>query len=501
MNGKRASGVLMHLSSLSSPFGIGTMGRAAGEFVDFLADAGQSCWQLLPIGPTGFGDSPYQSFSTFAGNPYFIDLDDLNGLGLLERKEYEGIDWGSDAEQVDYGALYTHRIRVLRRAEERLLAAPPPDYGDFCEKNAFWLENYALFMALKEAQGGAPWYNWPEELRTADEKAVYLERERLAGDIAAHRAEQYLFFYQWKELKRRAESRGVAIIGDAPIYVAPDSADVWAEPKLFQLNERREALEVAGCPPDAFSENGQLWGNPLYDWEHMSKDGYAWWVRRIGFLCGVFDTLRIDHFRGFEAYYAIPCGDATAKNGRWRPGPGMELFRALERKLGRQSIIAEDLGLLTDGVRKLLSDSGFPGMRVLEFAFDSGDRGKNSYLPHNMIRDCVAYIGTHDNDTVLGWLESMGDSAERELATAYMGLSREEGYNWGAMRTLWASPAELTVVQAQDLLGLGSAARMNTPSTTMGNWRWRALPGVFTPELAKKLRRSMRMFGREPEES
>ncbi|MGN1001319.1 MAG: 4-alpha-glucanotransferase [Oscillospiraceae bacterium] len=500
MNGKRAGGVLMHLSSLPSPHGIGTMGQAARDFVDLLARAGQSYWQILPIGPTGYGDSPYQSFSTFAGNPYFIDLDELADQGLLRANEYEDIDWESTPESVNYGALYRKRRTLLRKAEERVLAAPPADFGAFCEKNAFWLEDYALFMTLKDTQDGAPWYDWPEELRSADREALNTARKRFAGKIAARRAEQYLFFRQWNALRDYAGGKGIAFIGDVPIYVALDSADVWANPALFQLDETRRPRDVAGCPPDAFSEDGQLWGNPLYDWERMAGDGYAWWVRRIGFLCDVYNVLRIDHFRGFEAYYAIPYGDTTAKNGRWRPGPGMELFRAVEGQLGRRAIIAEDLGFLTDGVRQLLADSGFPGMRVLEFAFDHNDKGQNGYLPHNMPRDCVAYIGTHDNDTVLGWLEGIEDPADREMAVAYMGLNREEGYNWGAMRALWASPAELTVVQAQDLLGLGSEGRMNTPSTTGGNWRWRALPGAFTPELADKLRRCMGMFGRLPEE-
>lgn len=499
MNGKRAGGILMPIFSLPSPHGIGAMGKAARDFVDFLAAAGQSYWQILPVGPTSCGDSPYQSFSTFAGNPYFIDLDALAEDGLLEKAEYEDIDWESAPGDINYGALYQKRYPVLRRAAERFLAAPPADYALFCAQNARWLEDYALFMALKDARGGEAWYNWTDELRAPGEEQKAAAGKRYSGETAFWKTVQYLFFKQWNALRDYANGKGISFIGDLPIYVALDSADVWAGPELFQLDENRMPKEVAGCPPDAFSQDGQLWGNPLFDWEGMAKDGYAWWAGRIGFLCGVYNVLRIDHFRGFEAYYAIPYGDATAKNGRWKPGPGMELFRAVERSIGHKDIIAEDLGFLTDGVRRLLADSGFPGMKVLEFGFDHSDSGQNGYLPHNMERGCVAYVGTHDNDTALGWLEGMEDPADRETAVRYMGLNKEEGYNWGVMRTLWASPAGLTVVQAQDVLGLGSDARMNRPATVGRNWRWRALPGAFDQALAKKLYGYMKIFGRLPE--
>lgn len=496
----RKSGVLMHISSLPSPHGIGAMGKAARDFVDFLKAGGQSCWQLLPICPTGYGDSPYQSFSTFAGNPYFIDLDELEADGLLSRSEYESIDWESAPDTVNYGALYRKRFPVLRLAVRRLLDNPLEEYGDFCRENGAWLNDYALFMALKDANGGRPFREWPEPLLRRDEGALRQAEADNAGDTAFWRGVQFLFFRQWRALKTYANDSGISLIGDCPIYVSPDSADLWAKPSLFRLDESLAPTEVAGCPPDGFSADGQLWGNPLYDWERMAKDDYSWWVDRIGYLCGVYDTLRIDHFRGFDSYYAIPFGSVDAKHGVWRKGPGLELFRAAERRLGRQDIIAEDLGFLTDSVRKLLADSGYPGMKVLEFAFDHRDSsGGNVYLPHLWQKRSVAYIGTHDNNTALGWLGEV-DPNDRAYAERYFNLTEDEGLNWGMMRGLWASVAELTVVQAQDLLGLGGEGRMNTPSTTGGNWCWRALPDAFDEALAARLRLCMQTFGRLPRE-
>ncbi|MGN1002496.1 MAG: 4-alpha-glucanotransferase [Oscillospiraceae bacterium] len=490
----RSSGVLMHLSSLPSPGGIGTMGRAAYEFVDFLAAAGQSYWQLLPVCPTSFGDSPYQSFSTFAGNPYFIDLEELEHRGLLRRKEYEDIDWESAPDTVNYGALYRKRYPILQLAAARFLAAPPEDFERFCRENAFWLEDYALFMALKERHGGAAWSDWPPELRGREPEALAAARRDCGAALDFWQVLQYLFYAQWRALRTYANGKGVAIIGDMPIYVSLDSVDVWSHPELFQLDESRRPKEVSGCPPDAFSENGQLWGNPLFDWERMEQDGYAWWVRRIGFLCEVYNVLRIDHFRGFDSYYAIPNGAADAREGHWREGPGMKLFRVVERSIGQQPIIAEDLGFMTDSVRRLLADSGFPGMKILQFGFDSRDANSGDHLLHRFPVHCVAYTGTHDNDTLLGWLQT-ADPADTARARDYLRLTGRED-NWGMMRALWASTAELTVVQAQDILGLGSEARMNTPSTTGNNWRWRALPGRFTPELAQRLRHCMELYGR-----
>lgn len=493
----RTSGVLMHLTSLPSPHGIGTMGAAARSFVDFLADAGQTYWQLLPICPTSFGDSPYQTFSTFAGNPYLIDLDELADQGLLERAEYEPLNWGDDPASVDYGLLYRTRYPVLRAACARFLGRPAEGYAAFCVENAFWLEDYALFMAIKERHGGAPWQEWAEPLRRRDAPALNAARAELEGEVAFWRAAQFLFFRQWRALKEYANGRGVSIIGDLPIYVSGDSVDVWASPEQFQLDENLLPTEVAGCPPDGFSAEGQLWGNPLFRWDHMEKSGFSWWVRRIGYQCNIYDVLRIDHFRGFDSYYAIPYGAATARDGVWRAGPGMKLFRAVKAVLGKRSIIAEDLGFLTPSVRQLLADSGFPGMKVLEFAFDSREGSGSDYLPHNFVRHCVAYTGTHDNETILGWMES-APAADVAYARAYLRIDEREGANWTMMRGIWASVADTAVVQMQDLLGLGREGRMNEPSTVGKNWKWRALPGFTTSELARRLRSEAEIYCRVP---
>lgn len=485
----------MHLSSLPGAYGIGSMGEPAFRFIDFLKEAGQTFWQLLPICPTGYGDSPYQSFSSYAGNPYFIDLALLEKQGFLKGEEYRGIDWESTQDRVSYEALYEKRSPVLRKAAGRFLQKPPREYEEFCEKNAYWLEDYACFMALKEAHQGAPWQEWEEPLRSGSPEALLAARKCYRDEIRFFKAVQYLFFRQWEDMRRYANENGIRIIGDLPIYVSLDSVDVWIHPRLFQLDERKRPKEVAGCPPDGFSEEGQLWGNPLFDWEYISLNDYAWWTDRIGYLCKVYDVLRIDHFRGFDSYYAIPYGRKDAKEGRWKQGPGMELFRAVERQIGRQPIIAEDLGFMTDSVKQLLRESGFPGMKVLEFAFDSRDGNSREYLPHNYTRHCVAYTGTHDNDTAVGWMSS-APSEDTVRAARYLRLTKEEGYHWGMMRALWRSEADLAIVQAQDLLGLGSEARMNVPATVGGNWRWRARSGSFTGELAARVRQEMSLTGR-----
>lgn len=489
----RRAGILLPIFSLPSPYGIGTMGRAARDFVDFLARAGQSCWQLLPVGPTSYGDSPYQSFSSFAGNPYFIDLDDLAAEGLLQPEEYQGLNWGGNAGDIDYGLLYQTRYPVLRRACARLLANAPADYAEFVSANG-WLEDYALFMALKDRHGGRPWLEWPEPLRRREEEALRAARTELAEDVAFWEAVQYLFYHQWDALKALANSRGISIIGDLPIYVPLDSADIWAEPGQFQLDETLTPTEVAGCPPDGFAPDGQLWGNPLFDWEKMRGDNYRWWMRRIEFQFRIFDTLRIDHFRGLDEYYAIPWGDTTARRGCWRPGPGKDFFRALRETLGERNIIAEDLGFMTDTVRELLAYSGYPGMKVLQFAFYNCDH-TNGDLPHNYPKHCVAYAGTHDNDTVMAWLDSLS-AEELAYARRYMRLSEAEGLHWGIIRTVWASPADLAVMQMQDILGLGTESRTNFPSTLGRNWRWRLLPGQLTDSLADELHRDMEAYCR-----
>lgn len=492
----RASGILMPISSLPSPYGIGTMGQQARQFVDFLSQAGQAYWQILPVCPTSYGDSPYQSFSTYAGNPYFIDLDTLAAQGLLKPKEYKHIDWQCTPEQINYGALYEKRYTVLRTACERLLAAPPADYRDFVRKNRFWLPDYALFMALKDAHGGACWQEWEHPLRRREPDALKAARRTYAKDIAFWQAVQYLFCTQWQALKEYANSKHIQIIGDLPIYIALDSVDVWSSPQDFQLDADLNPTEVAGCPPDGFSATGQLWGNPLYDWDAMAQNGYAWWVRRIRHMCSIYDVVRIDHFRGFAGYYAIPYGNKTAEGGRWRTGPGYALFAAIKKKLGEPRIIAEDLGFLTDDVNALLRKCGYPGMKVLEFGFDSRDGG--DYRPHGYPVNSIAYVGTHDNEPVNGW---MATAAPEDVARAvrYLNLTKQEGYHWGMMRGIWASAAELSIVQAQDLLGLGHEARMNTPSTLGGNWCWRAKRGAFNDRLAVKLHDLTELYGRLPE--
>ena len=485
----------MPISSLPSPCGIGPLGAEARKFVDFLAAGGQSCWQVLPLGPTSYGDSPYQSFSSFAGNPYFIDLDVLAEWGLLEPGEYQNVNWGDDPSRVNYEVLYQNRFDVLRLACARLTR------GDKFEMRgtlwgADWLEDYALFMALKDRYGGIPWLEWPEEIRLRQPQAMEQARKELREEVDFWRWVQHLFYAQWWDLKEYANQKGVSIIGDLPIYVALDSADVWANPDQFQLDENGRPTEVAGCPPDGFTADGQLWGNPLFNWERMKEDGYAWWLRRIAWQFQLYDTLRIDHFRGFDSYYAIPYGDKTAKNGVWKPGPGIAFFKTVNRSLGKKDIIAEDLGFLTPSVRKLLRDSGYPGMKVLEFAFDNR-YSDSDYLPHRCPVHCVVYAGTHDNDTIQGWLTSVPKKTA-SYAKAYLRLSKREGYHWGMMRAAWASPADLAVMQLQDILGLGSEARMNTPSTLGNNWQWRALPGSFDEKLSKRLYREMKVYQRLP---
>ncbi len=486
----------MSLTSLSSPYGVGAMGKAAREFADFLAAAGQTWWQILPIGPTSYGDSPYQSFSTFAGNPYLIDLDDLAEEGLLKPREYRDLNWGDDPHRVDYGLLHENRFPVLRKAVRRLQAAPPEDYGTFLADNGSWLPDYALFMALKDQSGGKPWQEWEEPLRRREKKAMEKARAKYAREVGFWEGVQYLFFHQWGRLKHYANDRGIRFIGDLPIYVSGDSADVWARPEQFQLDEDLRPIEVAGVPPDGFTADGQLWGNPLFDWEKMAADGYAWWIERIRRQKGFYDVLRIDHFRGFDEYFAVPYGETTARNGYWKKGPGIALFWAVEAALGKQDIIAEDLGYLNDSVRQMLKDSGFPGMKVLQFAFDSRG-GESDYLPHRYTPNCVCYVGTHDNDTAVGWLESISPE-DRQLAVDYLKLTVGEGGAWGLMRSALATVADTVILTAQDLLGLGSEARMNQPSTLGRNWQWRAGEGVFTPELAKKLRHETGLYYRLP---
>ncbi len=489
----RSSGVLMHITSLPSPYGIGTIGDEARRFVDFLVDAGQTWWQVLPTCPTGFADSPYQSFSTYAGNPYFIDLEYLCYDGLVTKEEIESYPWGTDDTQVDYGQIFDSRFRVLRLAYSRFKHRIPWDYQAFCEKNRIWLEDYALYMTLKDIHEKNPWNKWDEKYRMRDEKALDEIRQSHGDDVGFWMMTQYIFYAQWRELRKYANERGIKLIGDVPIYVSFDSSDIWGDPKQFYLDEELNLKDVAGVPPDAFSEDGQLWGNPLFDWDYMKKDDYTWWTNRVKHLAEMFDIVRIDHFRGFESYYAIPAKDDTAKNGEWRKGPGIELFRALERKLGKLDIIVEDLGYLTQDVKDMLKASGYPGMKLMQFAFDSREDG--DYLPHNYTSHSVVYTGTHDNDTILGWMETAPKESVA-FAKEYLHLDEKEGYNWGMMRAIWASVSDMAIVTMQDLLDLGSEARMNTPSTTGTNWKWRMKKGAATRELAEKVRGYTALYSR-----
>ena len=489
----RSSGILLPISSLPSPYGIGTLGKAAYAFADFLHAAGQKYWQLLPLGPTSYGDSPYQSFSTFAGNPYFIDLDLLAEDGLLDRAELAAINWGTEPRYVDYGKIYESRFTILRKAFHKGFDRDRAAVEAFRKENP-WLANYALYMAVKSHFDMKCWLDWPDEaIRLRKPEAVERYTKELREDVDFYTYLQFLFYRQWTALRDYIHSLNIRIIGDLPIYVAMDSADLWAEPEFFQLGEGHVPTEVSGVPPDYFSADGQLWGNPLYDYDAMKKDGFGWWIRRVEGASRLFDVIRIDHFRGLESYWAVPYGDKTARNGRWRKGPGMDLVGVLTSWFHGLDFIAEDLGFLTPEVHKLLSDSGLPGMKVLEFAFDS--RESSNYLPHTYERNCVCYVGTHDNETVMQW-RSTAAPADITYARRYLGLNEAEGFHWGMIRGGMGSVADTFVAQMQDYLGLGSEGRMNTPGTSYGNWQWRLLPGEATASLANKIRRYTKMYGR-----
>ncbi len=490
----RQSGILMHISSLPSDYGIGTFGKEAYKFVDFLKEAHQHCWQILPIGPTSYGDSPYQSFSTYAGNPYFIDLDLLREEGLLKKSDYDGLDWGGHKNYVDYATIYKNRFKVLKKAFKNFKKSDMAGFDDFLRENDRWISNYAMFMSIKDKYKGKPWLEWDEELRMRDGHALWSYTQEHGDDVMFWEFLQFKFFEQWKALKKYANDSGISIIGDIPIYVALDSADVWVFPDLFDLDENREPNAVAGCPPDAFSPTGQLWGNPLYNWDAHRQWGYNWWIDRIKWALELYDTVRIDHFRGFEGYYAIPYGDETAEHGEWRKGPGMELFDAVKRELGDNlPIIAEDLGFLTDDVHKLLRDSGFPGMKVLEFAFDP--REPSNYLPHTYSYNSVVYIGTHDNDTILGWLGDL-DRDTIEFCKKYIDAEKDEDIPKKLIRAALASVSDTAVIQMQDWLGLGSETRMNIPSTLGSNWKWRMSKNAATKKLAKEIAEISSIYSR-----
>ncbi len=489
----RRNGILMHISSLPSAYGIGKLGDAAYVFANFLEDCGAQVWQILPLSPTSYGDSPYQSFSVHAGNPYFIDFERLEQAGYLNSSEYRDIVWGDDPRRVDYARIYMYTFHVLHTAFTRF-PLDDPAYVAFCAAEQAWLPEYALFMALKDAHKGKPWTAWETPLKMRDEAALEEARVTYAKEIEFYKVLQFWFYQQWTALKAYCNQRGISIIGDIPIYVAYDSVEVWSMPALFQLDKQRRPIAVAGCPPDVFSPTGQLWGNPLYDWDYHAQTNYAWWIERLKRATRLYDTVRIDHFRGFESYYAIPYGKKTAEVGTWQKGPGMALFEAAKKALGELSIIAEDLGFLTPAVRKLLADSGYPGMKVLQFAFD-GDP-TSEYLPQNFATsNCVAYTGTHDNMTLRGWIHH---SPAKTIAFAkrYLHCRNTSDLPAAMIRAAWSSTAQLVVAQMQDFLDAGPEGRMNTPSTTGGNWQYRTVTSDFTPRLAKHIHRMNALYNR-----
>ena len=486
--------MLLPVASLPSKYGIGAFSKEAYEFIDTLKEAGQHYWQILPLGPTSYGDSPYQSFSAFAGNPYFIDLDKLVEEGLLTKEECDSADFGSNPRDIDYGKIYFNRFPLLRKAYERWLKDGHTAAG---AREKLWSETveYCFYMAVKNQNKGRSWTEWNEDIRLQKREAMERLQYELADEAGFYAFLQMKFEEQWSALKSYANEKGIRIIGDIPIYVALDSADTWYHPELFQFDENREPVAVAGCPPDGFSATGQLWGNPLYQWEYHGKTGYQWWMRRMEYSFRMYDVVRVDHFRGFDEYYSIPAGSENAIHGTWEKGPGIEIFQKMQEKFGKLDIIAEDLGFLTPSVLKLVKDTGFPGMKVLEFAFDS--REESDYLPHNYTTNCVVYTGTHDNNTIRGWYEEM-DEADRQLSIDYMNNAHtpEDEIHWDFVRLALASVAKLAVIPVQDYLGLGGEARINTPSTLGENWRWRMLSGEMTDEIAVKCRKMAKLYGR-----
>ena len=483
----------MHISSLPSPYGIGTLGKAAYDFADFLHHAGQRYWQILPIGPTSYGDSPYQSFSTCAGNPYFIDLDLLEQDGLLTREEINAVDWGTDTGRVDYGFQYSVRFDLLYHAYLRGRDRDADALREFRDANP-WVEEYALYMALKRSNSMQSWEHWPEEIRLRRPGAADTYATVLAEDTNFFIYLQFLFFRQWNRLRDYVHGLGIRIIGDLPIYVPYDSCDVWANPQLFQLDEGGLPTGVAGVPPDYFSEDGQLWGNPLYNWDAMRADGYRWWMQRIAAAGRLFDVIRIDHFRGLESYWSVPYGDVNARRGHWVKGPGQDFIDAVRRSFPELHLIAEDLGFLTPKVIELQRNSGYPGMKVLEFAFDP--REPSNYLPHRYTTNCICYSGTHDNETLVQWLD--GASPETvQYVQEYLGLRDRSECVKGILRAGMASVADVFIAQLQDYLELGAEARMNEPGTlSTKNWSWRVDASLLTDELADRIARMVKLYER-----
>ena len=494
---ERSSGILFHPTSLPGKYGIGTLGKEAYAFIDFLKKSKQKLWQIFPLGPTGYGDSPYQSFSSFAGNPYLIDFDLLIEAHLLSEEDLRDIFFGDNEEHIDYGAIYNQKYPLLRKAYENFKSSDNNEMKgsleNFKRENSSWLNDYSLYISLKNHFNGLPWNEWAQDIKNREDGAMHHYRNELADDIEYHNFIQFLFFKQWGDVKRYANENGIKIIGDIPIFVAADSSDAWANPEIFLFDEERKPVKVAGVPPDYFSTTGQLWGNPLYNWEKLKETNYSWWVERVRANLSTCDIIRIDHFRGFEAYWAVPYGDDTAINGQWEPGPGIDLFNAIKSQLGELPIIAEDLGLMTQGVIDLREATGFPGMKILGFAFDSGE--ENDYLPHTYTKNCVVYTGTHDNDTLVGWFQKAKEE-DREFARNYLNSRADEEIHWDAIRGAWSSVACMAISPVQDFLGLGSEARINTPGVAAGNWQWRLRHGVLTDELAERIAKLTRVYSR-----
>lgn len=489
----RKNGILLHISSLPSEYGIGKMGKHAFEFVDFLVKSGVKLWQILPLSPTSYGDSPYQSFSVNAGNPYFIDFEILEGDGLLEAEDYKNIVWDTETDKVDYALIYDKCFDVLRIAYSRFKAAKFPAYKKFCDKNKNWLDEYALFMALKFENDGKAWYEWGKDISMHRKKAVAEAKKRLKKEIGFFKFLQFEFSRQWSELKKYANENGIEIVGDIPIYCAYDSVEVWSDHKLFMLDTKRRPVSVAGCPPDEFSPLGQLWGNPLYNWDYHGDTDFEWWTNRLAAAAELYDIVRIDHFRGFESFYAIPYGKEDATEGEWMKGPNCTLFYNIEEKLGRLNLIAEDLGFITPEVREMLDLCGYPGMKVLQFGFSGGD---NEHLPHNFTTTkCIAYTGTHDNETLNGWVAAM-DKKSLKYAKKYLNVRKKSEIPMAVIRAAWGSVAEVAVAQMQDFLDSPKDGRMNTPSTLGNNWQFRTKSEQFTPQLAKKIKRLNTIYNR-----
>lgn len=490
---KRGAGLLLPISSLPSPYGIGTLGKEAYKFVDYLVEAGQKYWQVLPVGPTSYGDSPYQSFSAFAGNPYFIDLDYLVDEGLITKAQIKKFPWGDNSEYIDYATIYGSRFQVLRIAFNNSTYAETEEYVKFEKDNEYWLDDYSLYMAVKFKFDNQEWSKWDYDIKARQPEAIERYKEELKDDIAFWKFCQFKFFEQWNMLREYANEKGVEIIGDIPIYVAMDSADVWAHKDLFELDEDFEQINVAGVPPDAFSEDGQLWGNPLYNWDRMEECDFEWWKQRMASNSKLYDYIRIDHFIGVVNYYSIKAGCKNAKEGVWRQGPGKKLTDAIDSAIGDAKIIAEDLGVVSPAVRELLAETGYPGMNIIEFAFDGG--AGNSHLPHNYKPNSLVYGGTHDNETVVGYFKNQ-KASDLKYAYKYLGVKTKTEIPAAVLRAAYASVAAIAIFQVQDILELGNEARMNTPSTVGNNWKWRMLKGSLTKKKAKELKDLAEFYAR-----